>query len=237
MSSKAGYLKESKAFTKENIGNVLQSFGQKGSDFYANPMVQRGFEWAGRAAGHAIPIPIVGGMIGKAAGGKLADTLSYTHGLIGEVGGMINGEKNIGDVLSYVPSRMWEDFKNDTINSDTAKVIRGEMNWRDAVVNTLEDNAMIDILAPGKTHAWKDAQGNYHKEYVDGATMVVGEWKEQPNTAPRPEMKHSDILGVYQGQVLYKGFDDALYNSLKENGTKFADIAGGRRVNEHGQPI
>ena len=64
MSHKAGYLKETK-----NIGQILQAFGQKGSDFYANPMVQRGFETVGQVMGSMIPIPIVGGKIGKAAGG------------------------------------------------------------------------------------------------------------------------------------------------------------------------
>lgn len=214
MSHKAGYLKETK-----NIGQILQSFGQKGSDFYANPMVQRGFEWAGKAAGHAIPIPFVGGTIGKAAGGMMADNLSYAHGLIGEVGGMMTGEKNIGDVLSYVPNRIVNDIKNDLFNSNTSKVIRGEMNWRDAVLNTLEDNAMIDFLAPGKTHAWKDKQGNYHKEYVDGAKMVVGEWKEQPNTQPRPDINsNAGILGVYQGEIFRRGFDDARWAQLQQQG-------------------
>ena len=200
-----GELKRSKNLG-QSIGKILQNIGQKGSDFYANPMVQRGFETVGKAAGTVIPIPIVGGMIGKAAGGNLADTLSYTHGLIGEVGGMMTGEKNIGDVLSYIPNRIVEDFKNDLFNSDTAKVIRGEMNWRDAVLNKLEDNAMIDILAPGKTHAWKDQQGNYHKEYVDGAKMVVGTWYEQPNTGPRPSDNGKITKIGKNGEVIREGW-------------------------------
>ena len=206
MSSKAGYLKESKALSKENIGEFLQEFGQKGADFYSNPMVQRAYGLIGKVAGHAIPIPIVGGMLGQKAGEMMADNMSYAHGLIGEVGGMMTGEKDIKDVLSYVPTRMWEDFKNDTINSDTAKVIRGEMNWRDAVLNKLENEAMIDIFAPNKTHAWKDAQGNYHKEYVDGATMVVGEWVNKPNTQPRPDPSSNKITIGPNGEVIRNGF-------------------------------
>ena len=200
-----GELKRSKNLG-QSIGNILQNVGQKGSDFYANPMVQRGFETVGQVMGSMIPIPIVGGKIGKAAGGMMADKLSYAHGLIGEVGGMMTGEKNIGDVLSYVPNRIVEDFKNDLFNSDTVKVIRGEMNWRDAVLNNLEDNAMIDFLAPGKTHAWKDAQGNYHKEYVDGAKMVIGSWYEQPNTQPRPDPSSNNIKIGPNGEVIRNGF-------------------------------
>ena len=201
MSSKAGYLKQSK-----NLGHMLQQYGQQGANFYDNAMVQTGFGAVGRAIGQvAIPIPIVGGTIGKIAGESLANTLSYTHGLAGEIGGMIAGEKNIGDVLSYVPTRMWNDFKDATINSDTAKVIRGEMNWRDAVINKLEDYAMIDFLAPNKTHAWKDDQGNYHREYVDGAKMVVGTWHES-TPQQRPDPSSNNIRITSSGEVIRNGF-------------------------------
>lgn len=202
----AGSYKQSKNVA-DNIGSFLETIGQKGSDFYSNPMVQRAYGTIGKVAGHFIPIPIVGGMLGKKAGEMMADNLSYAHGLVGEVGGMMQGEKDIGDVLKYVPNRIWEDFKNDTINSDTAKVIRGEMNWRDAVINKLEDNAMIDILAPGKTHAWKDKNGNYHKEYVDGAKMVVGTWETKPNSQPRPTINSNEGMRIGpNGEVIRQGW-------------------------------
>ena len=198
MNSKPGYLKESK-----HIGNLLENIGQTGADIFGNPMVQRGFETVGQAVGSiAIPIPIVGGQIGKKLGELAADRLSYGSGLVGEIGGMIAGEKNIGDVLSYIPNRIYDNI----VNSDKAKVMRGEMNWRDAILNTLEDNAMIDILAPGKTHAWKDEQGNYHKEYVDGATMVVGKWVDQPNTQLRPDPSSNNIQIKPNGEVIRNGF-------------------------------
>ena len=201
MSSKAGYLKQNK-----NIGHLLQSYGERGSQFYNNSMIQTGAGMIGRAVGQvAIPIPIVGGTIGKKVGESIADALSYGHGLIGEVGGVIAGEKNIGDVLSYIPNRIWNDFKNDTLNSDTAKVIRGEMNWRDAVINKLEDYAMIDFLAPNKTHAWKDDQGNYHREYVDGAKMVVGTWHES-EPQQRPDPSSNNIRITSSGEVIRNGF-------------------------------
>ena len=221
MSSKAGKYKTSKNILKENsIGNFLQNFGQGGSKFYDEKLVQTGFETVGNALGSVlIPVPIVGGQIGKAVGGGIADALSYGHGLIGEIGGMIEGEKNIGDVLSYIPNRIVNDFKDDLYNSNLAQVLRGDMNWRDGVLNTLEDWAMIDILAPNKTHAWKDKEGNYHKEYVDGAEMVVGEWKEQKNRQPRPIMNsNAGILGTYNGEVYRRGFDDARWEQLRQQG-------------------
>ena len=221
MSSKAGYLKESK-----DIGEILQNIGQKGSDFFSNDMVERAFGAVGHAVGKMIPIPIVGGMIGKHQGKDLAHGLSYASGLVGEVGKSIQDLQNgssakqeIKDVLNYLPTRYWEDFKNDTINSDAAKVIRGEMNWRDAALNALEQEAMIDFIAPGKTHAWKDKQGNVHKEYVDGAKMVVGEWKQPENPPlPTPDLQsNSGILGVHQGEIFYKGFDDARWAAIQAN--------------------
>ena len=223
MSSKAGYLKESKNLAMD-IGEVLQNVGQTGSDFFSNDMVERAFGMVGEAVGHAIPIPVVGGMIGKHQGKDLAHGLSYASGLIGEVGKSIQDLQNgrtagqeIKDILNYVPTRYWEDFKNDTINSDVAKVIRGEMNWRDAAINALEENAMVDFLAPGKAHAWEDKQGNIHKEYVKGAKMVVGEWKQPENVMPTPDLQsNSGILGVHNGEIYYKGFDDARWAALKK---------------------
>ena len=197
MNSKPGYLKESK-----NVGQMLQNIGHTGADIFGNPMVERGFETVGQVMGSMIPIPIVGGQIGKQIGESIANTLSYGSGLVGEIGGMISGEKNIGDVLSYIPNRVIDKVTN----SDVGKVIRGEMNWRDAVLNNLEENAMINFLAPGKTHAWKDDQGNYHKEYVDGATMVVGSWQEQPNTQPRPDPSSNNIKIGPNGEVIRNGF-------------------------------
>ena len=105
MNSKPGYLKESK-----HIGNLLENIGHTGADFFNNSMVQRGFETVGQVMGSMIPIPIVGGQIGKQIGGGIADALSYGSGLVGEIGGVISGEKNIGDVLSYIPNRIYDNY-------------------------------------------------------------------------------------------------------------------------------
>lgn len=196
-----GELKRNKKLNQQ-IGDILKNFSQFGSNIIEHPVTKKGFEIVGDVIGEvAIPIPVVGGAIGELSGKLLNKQLEYGNGLVGEIGGMISGEKNIGDVLSYIPNRIYDDV----VNSDIGKVIRGEMNWRDAILNTLENEAMINILAPDKTHAWKDDQGNYHKEYVDGAKMVVGTWVEQPNTQPRPS-DNGKIIGIKNGEVIREGW-------------------------------
>lgn len=232
MSSKAGYLKTEKAVAARSglhsknfatqIGEVLQKMGQTGYDFMNTGAVQTGAGAVGKVVGSAlIPIPFVGGAIGKAAGKALANNLKYNFGTVGEIGKSIQDLQNgssvgqeIVDVLTYAPRQ----FINELKDGDMMKVIRGEMNWRDAAVNALEDFTGVNWMT-GKTHAWKDKQGNYHKEYVDGAKMVVGEWKEQPNTQPRPDINsNAGILGVYQGEVFRRGFDDARWAQLQRQG-------------------
>lgn len=205
-STHAGSYKRSKNVA-DNIGSFLEKAGQYGEDLFANPMVQRGIGKVGKVIGKvALPIPFIGGKLGEMAGKQIANNLSYAHGLTGEIGGMIKGEKDIGDVLKYVPVRMWEDFKDSTINHPLVQVIRGDLNWRDAIVNKLEDEAMVDFLAPGKTHAWKDKDGNYHKQYVDGAKMVVGEWKE-PTPQVRPTINSNEGIKIGpNGEVIRKGW-------------------------------
>lgn len=176
-----------------------KNFMHNVSDFFDNPMVQRGFGTVGEVIGSAT-LPVIGRFIGKEIGENIATTLSYGTGLAGEIA----AGKNIKDILSYIPNRM----KDDVVNNNTMKVIRGEMNWRDAVINELEDNAMINFLSD-KQHAWKDKQGNYHNEYVPGSTMVVGKWEERPNTQPRPDINSNNgIMGIGKnGEILLKGFD------------------------------
>lgn len=175
----------------KEIKNILQNI----SNFFDNPMVQRGFKTVGQVVGSTIPV--VGGQIGKKVGESIANRLSYATGLAGE----IVGGSSLKDILSYIPNRIIDKVSN----GDMGKVMKGEMNWRDAVLNTLEENAMINILAPGKTHAWKDEQGNYYKEYVDGAKMVVGEWHEST-----PQIKPSDngkiVKITNNGEVIREGW-------------------------------
>ena len=216
MSSKAGYLKTEKTL-RHSIGDFLQKVGHGASDFLDNPMVERGFGAVGSVLGKVIPIPIVGSLAGKEIGQATAKVLSSATGLVGEIGGLMSGNKSIVDVLTYLPLKSVEDIKNKTINHPVAQMIRGELNWRDAIIDSLEENAMIDFLAPNKEHAWKDQHGNYHKRYVDGAKMVVGEWVEAPNSVPRPNLSSNEgILGVHNGEILYKGFDDERWNEIQQ---------------------
>lgn len=197
----------------ENIGQVLQKIGQTGYDFFGTGIVETGAEQIGRTIGKvAIPIPIVGGMIGKKAGEKFVNNAQYASGLIGEVGGMMTGEKNIQDVLSYIPNQAAKDWWN----SELMQVVTGRMSVPDAIVNGLVDYSGIKLFSD-KTHAWKDKDGNYHKEWQPGATMVVGKWERPTNVLPTPDLSsNKGILGVHQGEIFYKGFDDARWAQINK---------------------
>ena len=70
----------------------------------------------------------------------------------------------------------------------------------------------------------KSKDGKYYKEWVDGANPfpVVGEWKSNVPEGYKnikPELNsNSGILGVYNGEILRKGFDDDRYQQLKQQG-------------------
>ena len=220
MSSKPGYLKTTKQMS--DIGSVLQNIGQTGYNIMNTGAVKMGAGMVGQAIGSvAIPIPIVGGMIGKAAGKLIADDLKYNFGTIGEIGKSIKDLQNgsslgqeIKDVLSYESKQRYNDF----MNSNLMKVIKGDMNWRDGIINEMENFTGVNWMTD-KTHAWKDKQGNYHKEYVDGAKMVVGKWEQPTNVMPKPDLQsNSCILGVHNGEIYYKGFDDARWQQLQQQG-------------------
>ena len=215
MSHKAGYLKESKQVSKtaDSIGTALQKIGQTGYTVFGSGVVEQGMQTGGQILGSAlIPIPIVGGMIGKKIGENASHALQYGSGLLGEIGGAIKGEKNIGDVLSYLPKQIVTDWWN----SPKMQVLTGRQHINDALINTLEDYSMVGLFS-NKEHAWKDSQGNYHKQYVPGSKMVVGEWVKGPSNAPRPDLSsNSGILGVRNGEIYYKGFDDARWKALQK---------------------
>ena len=204
--------------TQKSIGEFLQTAGGKMADVWDNPMVERMYKVGGKVIGKfAIPIPVVGSYVGGQIAENLPKISSYASGLIGEIGGAMAGNRSTRDVLEYIPTRIWEDVKNETINHPVVQVITGDLNWRDAIVDRLEQEAMVDIFTD-KTHAWKDKDGNYHKRYVDGATMVVGKWEEPKNVMPTPDLSsNAGILGTHNGEIYYKGFDDARWAALQAN--------------------
>ena len=213
-----GELKRNKKINQQ-IGNFLQNFGKFNSDLFSNNTVKTIFGNVGKVVGKAvIPIPGVGGTVGKIVGESIPNKISYASGLIGEVGGAIKGEKSMKDILTYIPNRMI----NDTSNSNLVQVITGQKNWRDAVMQKLEKEAMVDWFSD-KTYAW-EKDGKFYKEWVDGANPfpVVGEWKSNVPEGYKnikPELNsNSGILGVYNGEILRKGFDDDRYQQLKQQG-------------------
>lgn len=211
----AGELKRKKTF-----GNFLQQIGRFGADFFDNHTLKAISGHVGKAIGQAtIPIPFVGGAVGKAVGQSIPNKLSYASGLIGEIGGAIDGEKSMKDILNYIPNRMIDDVKENNL----VQVITGQKNWRDGIMDALEEEAMISWLAPGKKHAW-EKDGKYYKEWVDGANPfpVVGEWKSNVPEGYRnikPELNsNSGILGVGpNGEIMRKGFDDARWEAYQRS--------------------
>ena len=203
MSSKAGYLKSEKNIHSD-IGKTLQNIGNAGYNFFGSGLVETGMEQIGRTIGSvAIPIPIVGGMIGKKVGEKAANYLQYGSGLLGEIGQSIQDVQNgasfgqeLKDVLNYIPNQVAKDWWN----SELVQVATGRMSVPDAIVNGLVDYSGIKLFSD-KEHAWKDKQGNYHKTYVDGAKLVVGNWQQPTNTGPKVNISSNDgILGVRGGE-------------------------------------
>ena len=198
MSSKAGHLKEQKS-----LGQILQST----TDFLSSPELQNLAGHIGQIAGSiVVPIPFIGGTLGKSVAQGAATKLSYQTGLMNEtVNALQDGKINAQEaknIMNYVPNRI----KNDVMQSSTYQVITGKKTVPDAIVESLEQSALINWIAPGKTHAWKDNQGNYHKEYVPGSKMVVGEWKSEPNNQPRPDPSSNKIQIGKNGEVIRNGF-------------------------------
>ena len=223
MSAKAGYLKSEKNFAK-GIGETLQKVGQAGYDFFGSGIVETGMETVGKALGSvAIPIPVVGGMVGKKAGEKLSHVLQYGSGLMGEVGKSIQDVQNgrsvgqeIKDVLNYVPRQVAKDWWD----SELMQVVTGKMTVPDAIMKGIEDYSGVNLFS-NKTHAWEDKHGNITETYKPGSKLVVGEWKQQENGAtnvvtPTPDLQsNSGILGVHNGEIFYKGFDDARWAQIQ----------------------
>ena len=223
MSSKAGYLKTEKNMTS-NIGNILQQVGQTGYDIMNTGVVKFGAGLGGKAIGSAL-IPVVGGTIGKYIADTGVNSAKYGFGLLGEVGQSIQDLQNgssigqeIKDVLNYIPNQVYNDVKDTFVNNNLVQVLKGDMNWRDGLLNEMESFAGLDWMSD-KTHAWQDKQGNYHKKYVDGAKLVVGKWEQPTNSAPRPDVcSNEGILGTHNGKIYHKGFDDAAWAELQRQG-------------------
>lgn len=216
MSSKAGYLKEQKSLNMENIGKFLETTGTTVSNFLGDPGVQNAAGIAGKIAGSLmIPIPVVGGTIGKYAAKGALNNASYAAGFVGEAGKSIqrleNGSSTLGQELqnlaTYVPNRIVNDTKDAIVNSNLVQVITGKKTIPDTIIGSLEESALVNWLAPDKTHAWKDAQGNYHKEWQPGTTMVVGTWHEgSSSNQPRPDPSSNNIKIGKGGEVIRNGF-------------------------------
>lgn len=220
MSSHPGYLKTNKNISS-NIGGFLEKIGNTGSNIFGTGVVETGIENVGRVVGSmAIPIPFVGGYIGKRAGENIADALQYKYGLIGEIGKSIQDLNNgsslgteIKDVLTYIPKQLSKDWWD----RELVQVATGRMTVPDAIMKGLQDYSGVGLFSD-KTYAWKNDKGEYSKTWSrEFNKPVVGKWIEDPTSLPRPEINsNKGILGVHNGEIFYKGFDDARWAALKK---------------------
>ena len=195
-----GEYKKEKSFTNE-VGQTLENLGNAYNSFWGSKPVQDLAGAVGQGIGMAT-IPVVGGTLGKTIGKTSAELAADLGSLTSKVGQAIQGEygwNDIGnDIINYVPNKIE--------NSTLYKVVTGQTTVPDAILNHLEESAYINYLAPNRTHAWKDNQGNYHKTWQPGTTMVVGEWKDNPASQRTPITDNGRVTGIGKnGEVLRNG--------------------------------
>ena len=91
------------------------------------------------------------------------------------------------------------------------------MTVPDAIMKGLQDYSGVGLFSD-KTYAWKNNKGEYSKTWSrEFNKPVVGKWIEDPNSLPRPKINsNKGILGVHNGEIFYKGFDDARWAALKK---------------------
>ena len=181
-----------------NFGKTLETFGNVYNQIWNSKPIQSIYGAIGQGVGMAT-IPIIGGIIGKEAATSGAELRSDVGKLTSKIGQAIQGKygwKDIGNgIINYIPNK----FKDSTIY----KVINKETTIPDAIINKLEESAWINILAPNRTHAWKDKQGNYYKTYKPGTKMVVGEWKNNPGSNRKPITDNGKVTGITSsGEVI-----------------------------------
>lgn len=194
-----GYLKRAKNLEKI-FGQSLETMGSAVNKFFDAKPVQDIIGAVGQGVGMAIPG--VGGFLGKAAAKTGVGLVADVADLASKAGKAMQGKydwKDIGkDIIDYIPNKIEE--------STPYKVITGQTTIPDAIINALENSAYINYLAPNRTHAWKDEQGNYHRQWQPGTKMVVGEWKDNPSSQRTPITDNGRVTGVGKnGEVFRNG--------------------------------
>ena len=181
-----------------NQGKLLEKIGDNHAKIWNHPITQEAAGIFGEVAGTASMIP--GAAFVGEHGAKIGAGINADMGLLlSDVGKALQGNKTwkeIGsDIINYIPNKIRD--------TNIYKVLDGQMNWRDGVLNMLENEAHLSFLAPNKVHAWKDSQGNYHRNYVPGSTMVVGEWQNNPYANNTPLSDNGKVIGVTpNGEVI-----------------------------------
>lgn len=195
-----GQYKRSKNIQSE-VGQTLENLGNSYNQFWGAKPVQDIYGAIGQGVGMAT-VPVVGGFLGKTIAKSGAEFKADLGNLTSKVGQAIQGKyswSDIGnDIINYVPNKIEE--------STLYKVATGQTTIPDAIINSLEESAYINYLAPNRTHAWKDNQGNYHQTYQPGSKLVVGEWKNNPGSQRTPITDNGRVTGITSnGEVIRNG--------------------------------
>lgn len=193
----AGKYKRSKNI-QNKIGQTLEKYGNETNKFYSSKPVQQIYGAIGQGAGMAT-IPVVGGFIGKNSAKLGVDLKADLGSLTSKIGQAMQGKYGWNDVkndiINYIPNKIEE--------SVPYKIITGQTTVPDAIINAMEDSAWISTLAPNKTHAWKDSQGNYHQTYQPGSKLVVGEWQNNKGPQLTPITDNGRVTGITSnGEVI-----------------------------------
>ena len=214
---------------KNFIGKAAEKIGNGISKILDHPIAKKAADIGGKMAGLLIPIPVVGGMIGKALANTARNIGSYAAGTVGKIGEAMQGKANAKDVLLYAPNK----FVNDIKNSNTYQAITGQKTVPDAIMDHLKGEAMLDIFTPvhdaifgkpdhSRTMLWVNKNGDASTTWKPGYNRIMwGDVVTKPGKAPSPVTvpdPSKDILGTYQGRQFIRGRDDATWNRLKEVG-------------------
>ena len=207
---------------QKSLGSFLETIGVGGSKAFEHELAHKIMGTAGQFIGYATGIPLAG-TVGKAVGNMAADVASYSLGTVGEIGKAMQGKADAKDVFTYVPKRVVDDV----VNSGIAQVVTGQKTVPDAIIDHLNESAMLDIAAPvhdaifgapdhSRTRLWVNKNGDASTTWKPGYNrLMYGDVISKP--APIYNGSES-ILGTYQGQVYRRGVDDAAWRQLQKAG-------------------
>ena len=224
----AGKFKRQKNIAKE-IGDALEKVGNWSENTWVQDFATDVAGKVGKTIGSVtIPIPLFGGEIGKTAGEMIANTPFYMLGTVGEIGKVMQGKSNIGNVITYGPKRYIEGKIEEVKNNPIVQTIQGKKTLPDAIVDyAMQSQSLLEPVTKihdaifgkpdhSRTRLWVNKDGDASTTWKPGYNRIMyGDVVKKP--APIYNGSES-ILGTYQGQVYRKGVDDAAWRQLQKAG-------------------